>query len=96
MISAEPMIVGRVAVGRMHFLSVLLVRLVVILGGLPVISSRQVNWHLLFDEHRMMLNHRDRNWIRDRDDCLVMMRMVRCAATAATASTAFWFENKSI
>ena len=78
MISAEPglqVIVGRVAVGRMHFLSgVLLVRLVLVLGGRPVIGGRQIDWHLLFDEDRVMLN--DRHRVRNRNHCLVM-RVVR-------------------
>lgn len=64
------MIVGWVAVGRMHFLSVLFVRLVLVLCGCPVIGSRQIDRYLLLDEDRVMLN--DRHWVRNRNHCLVM------------------------
>lgn len=70
------MVVGWVAVGRMHFLSVLLVRLIVILRCGPVIGCRQVDRHLLLDVDWMMLNHRNRYRVRYRHDRLMMLVVV--------------------
>lgn len=76
MISAEPVVVGRVAVGRMHFLSVLFVRLVVVLWRGPVIGGRQVDRHLLLNEHWVMLNYRNRYRIGNRYDRLMMLVVI--------------------
>lgn len=80
----------------MHFLSVLLVRLVVVLRCGPVIGSRQVDRYLLLDVDWMMLNHWNRYRVRYRHDRLMMLVVVFgvMRRSAAATSAAFSIKNE--